>query len=155
MRLARGWHCCISTSTLHSPCHGSTAPTCPSYGGIVAGKYHGDLATSGANEIKTECRVAFGLEQLWLSAPTLSNERPTSPRFRAPHGTLLSSRPLWHLVFVPQHDVDFVLAPSWQRPWVALALWWRCTECAMPGVYGEQGDGVGHVDLLHQVVEFL
>lgn len=31
----------------------------------------------------------------------------------------------------------------------------RLHGCAMPGVYGGQGDGVGDVDLLHQVVDFV
>ena len=49
---------------------------------IIAGKRHGDLATRVANDIKTERRVALGLEQPRLSAPTLSDKGLTEAKRR-------------------------------------------------------------------------
>ena len=49
---------------------------------IIAGKHHGDLATRVANDIKTERRVALGLEQPRLSVPTLPGKGLTEAKQR-------------------------------------------------------------------------
>lgn len=63
---------------------------------IIAGKRHGDLATRVANDIKTERRVALGLDPPPLSAvPTLAMERMAEAKRRRVQegGTVIVGRP--------------------------------------------------------------
>jgi import inner membrane translocase subunit TIM54 len=62
---------------------------------IIAGKRHGDLATRVANDIKTERRVALGLDPPPLSVPTLAIERMTENKRRRVQegGTVIVGRP--------------------------------------------------------------
>jgi import inner membrane translocase subunit TIM54 len=62
---------------------------------IIAGKRHGDLATRVANDIKSERRVALGLDPPPLSVPTLAIERMTENKRRRAQegGTVIVGRP--------------------------------------------------------------
>ena len=62
---------------------------------IIAGKRHGDLATRVANNIKTERRVALGLDPPLLSVPTLPIKGMTETKRRRVHegGTVIVGRP--------------------------------------------------------------
>ena len=62
---------------------------------IIAGKRHGDLATRVANDIKTERRVALGLDPPPLSAPALAIKGMLETKRRRVHegGTVIVGRP--------------------------------------------------------------
>jgi import inner membrane translocase subunit TIM54 len=62
---------------------------------IIAGKRHGDLATRVANDIKTERRVALGLDPPPLSAPALAIKGMAETKRRRMHegGTVIVGRP--------------------------------------------------------------
>ncbi|KAI0282116.1 inner membrane protein import complex subunit Tim54-domain-containing protein [Russula aff. rugulosa BPL654] len=62
---------------------------------IIAGKRHGDLATRVANDIKTERRVALGLDPPPLSAPALAIKGMAETKRRRIHegGTVIVGRP--------------------------------------------------------------
>jgi import inner membrane translocase subunit TIM54 len=62
---------------------------------IIAGKRHGDLATRIANDIKTERRVALGLDPPPLSAPALAIKGMAETKRRRIHegGTVIVGRP--------------------------------------------------------------
>ena len=58
---------------------------------IIAGKRHGDLTTRVANDIKTERRVALGLDPPPLSAPALAIKGMLETKRRRVHegGTVI------------------------------------------------------------------
>ena len=62
---------------------------------IIAGKRHGDIATRVANDIKTERRVALGLDPPPLSAPTLAIKGMLETKRRRLHegGIVIVGRP--------------------------------------------------------------
>jgi import inner membrane translocase subunit TIM54 len=62
---------------------------------IIEGKRHGDLAARVANDIKTERRLALGLDPPPLSAPTLSAKGITEAKRRRAFegGTVIVGRP--------------------------------------------------------------
>jgi hypothetical protein len=62
---------------------------------IIAGKRHGDLATRVANDIKSERRVALGLDPPLLSAAALSIKGMIETKRRRVHegGTVIVGRP--------------------------------------------------------------
>ncbi|KAI9460031.1 inner membrane protein import complex subunit Tim54-domain-containing protein [Russula earlei] len=62
---------------------------------VIVGKRHGDLATRVANDVKSERRVALGLDPPSLSVPSLSDKGTTEAKRRRVHegGTVIVGRP--------------------------------------------------------------